>query len=325
MAWLNTSSYKPWTRSDMKGALKRFMKWLRNGDFDKNKPFPPEVSWIVERLKQNELEEPIVITGEEAQRMISSAPTLRDKAMLAVAHEGGFRVGELLGMQVQDVILDEKGARVSVKGKTGPRTVRLITSSPLLAGWLEIHRAHDTGGAPLWYGLTNGRELKGLGYGAAIKVVRGAAKRAGVTKRIYPHLFRHSAATRDARFLTEHELIVKYGWARDSSAPARYVHLSGKDIDDKLVSVYTGKEIEPVKPDFEPVICQRCKEKNTQGMRFCGRCGTPLDTAELAKASVELQEMRTELLEIRRLLAGLTSSPSASGRRTWAAGPAYRD
>jgi hypothetical protein len=43
--------------------------------------------------------------------------------------------------------------------------------------------------------------------------------------------------------------------------PALYVHLSGRDIDGKLVSVYLEKEIKPTKPDFEPAICQAVRRR----------------------------------------------------------------
>jgi len=304
MAWINGSEYKPWTRADMKGALKRFQKWLRNGNLDKDRPFPPEVAWITEKLKRNELEEPEVLNGEEAQRMVSAAPTVRDKALIAVAHEGGFRIGELLGIKLKDVAFDEYGARVSVKGKTGARTVRLITSSSLLARWIEEHGRNGDVEAPLWHTLATNGDKQRLSYGGAIKVIRSAAAGAGIKKRVYPHLFRHSAATRDASFLTEHQLMVKYGWTGDSRAPSRYVHLSSKDIDEKLISVYSGKPFDPPKPDFGPVICPRCSERNTPGLRFCTKCGTPLESSTLVKSGVETEDRLRRLEEENQTMMG---------------------
>ena len=39
-----------------------------------------------------------------------------------------------------------------------------------------------------------------------------------------------------------------------------------------------------------------------QGMQYCGSCGTPLNRAELAKSSVETQEMKNDIREIKELL-----------------------
>jgi len=55
MRWTNGSDYKAWTKSDMKGALKGFMKWVRLRNLDSTLPFPPEVAWIKSTLKRNEL------------------------------------------------------------------------------------------------------------------------------------------------------------------------------------------------------------------------------------------------------------------------------
>jgi len=71
--------------------------------------------------------------------MVRSADKPRDKAFIAVLYEGGFRIGEILSAKVGDVEFDENGARLKVHGKTGSRTVRLITSVPLLARLLEEH------------------------------------------------------------------------------------------------------------------------------------------------------------------------------------------
>ncbi len=67
------------------------------------------------------------------------------------------------------------------------------------------------------------------------------AKAAGVSKRIYPHAFRHTAATRDAAFLTDRELILKYGWAGDSGMPAVYSHMNPAQLEAKLTFIYSGE------------------------------------------------------------------------------------
>ena len=48
-----------------------------------------------------------------------------------------------------------------------------------------------------------------MAYYGVVIMLKETAKRAGIRKRIYPHLFKHSAATRDARYLTESELKLK--------------------------------------------------------------------------------------------------------------------
>ncbi|MDG6927134.1 MAG: tyrosine-type recombinase/integrase [Nitrososphaerota archaeon] len=297
MGWLNSSDYSPHTKLDYKGELKRFYKWLRNGSMDSDIPFPPEVAWIKENMKHNEMKQPDILTDDEAKRMIDAAGKIRDKAFIAVAFEGGFRIGEILTVTMADLTFDSMGARLKVRGKTGERTVRLITSAPLLARWVDEHPMKGNPQAPLWISLaSNYRDrLKPVSYERTVLMLKRVAQKAGIQKRIYPHLFRHSAATRDAKYLTESELKVKFGWTGGSEMPGTYVHLASVDLDNKLASVYSGQPVETPKPGFAPMICPKCGEKNTPGQRYCGRCGTPLNADEIAKSSIELEEMKQKI------------------------------
>jgi ribosomal protein L40E len=171
---------------------------------------------------------------------------------------------------------------------------------PLIAQWIEQHPRKADHYAPLWLSLAHNGKGQ-LEYHSVVKIIKDAARGVGVQKRVYCHLFRHSSATRDAHFLNEAELRIKYGWEKGSDMPATYVHLAAKDIDEKLISVYSKKILE-VKPEFIPLVCGRCNEKNTPGTRFCGRCGTPLRVEELVKSSVneglllrKLEEMELKL------------------------------
>ena len=294
--WINENSrYGAWTRSDAKGLLKRFYRWVRTGKYEG--PYPDEVAEIRAGVKVNELEEPEVLTSDEIEMMIKAADKPRDKAFIAVVFEGGFRIGEMLRMRVGSVSFDERGARILVrKGKTGGRPVRLITSAPILSRWVEAHPLRESSDAPLWPSLDhNCGKGKRLSYQSAREILVDNAKKAGIKKRVFPHLARHSAATRDAHYLNEAELRIKYGWARGSKVPATYVHLAGKDVEEKLISIYGNGQPKPVDPEFVPVTCARCASKNSPGVRFCAKCGTPLDPGELTKSSVEVEEMKQTL------------------------------
>jgi len=122
-----------------------------------------------------------------------------------------------------------------------------------------------------------------------IKHIKETAAKAGIQKRIYPHMFRHSAAIQAAQFLNEYEMRIRFGWSSGSDTPSRYVHM--KDIDNKIISLYKVKEIEPPKPALLSIKCPKCGYENTPGMRYCGRCGSPLNTEEIEKVSVEAQNI----------------------------------
>jgi hypothetical protein len=142
--------------------------------------------------------------------------------------------------------------------------------------------------------------------------VKTAAKAAEVHKRIYPHLFRHSAATRDAHYLNEAELRIKYGWEKSSDMPSTYVHLAARDVDEKLISIYSGKVVKLRGPDFVPLICARCSEKCSPGMKFCSRCGTPLGQSDVVRSSLELESMKEKIKQMQELIKSSMNRQSAS-------------
>jgi integrase/recombinase XerD len=284
-------------------VVKRFYKYLRCGNVDKDTPFPEEVRWLKKTIKPNERKEPEYLTPEEVEELIKAAETIRDKAMISVQFDGGFRPGEHLGIYVGDVHLDEKGARVLVRGKTGERAVRLISCAGLLAQYLETYQFKDEPEAPLWLTFSTNYRFQRLGWTRWNKILKKAWMKAGIHKsRLYSRMLRHGSATESAKFLSDSELKVKHGWTMGSRMPAVYVHLSGKDLDDKLVSIYTGKQVKPPTPEFAPIICPRCKATSTPGISYCGHCGTPLDRTESARGTSELQMMWKELQSLKELV-----------------------
>lgn len=242
--------------------------------------------------------------------MIERSSSPRDRALIAVLYESGFRIGEALNMRISDVAPDLQGARVRVSGKTGPRTVRLITSVPQLTAWLENHPLKRESQSWIWASLAHSCIGSQLEYHSVSAILKNAAKRAEVQKRVYPHLFRHSAATRDAHFLNEAELRIKYGWERNSTSPSIYVHLAAADVEQKLIAIYAGKAAEQQAPDYVPIMCSRCGERCGPGMVFCPRCGTPLSQEELAKAGIDGTIMVDRLLNLEEKLARILSENS---------------
>ena len=105
----------------MKVLLRQFYRWLRTGNTDRKTSFPPEVAWIEKTIKANEVSLPEFLTEEEMTRLIDRAPFLRDKAFYSFDYEGGFRIGEALPVRMKDLVFNQHGVRVTVRGKTGPR------------------------------------------------------------------------------------------------------------------------------------------------------------------------------------------------------------
>ncbi len=311
MSWLRDEKYKAQTILDFVLVLKRFFKFVEYGNTDRELPYPENVRWLRKTLKHSETVQPEFLTAQEVEAMIIASSKPRDRAMLAVGFEAGLRASELLSLNLADLSFDSKGARIWVTGKTGQRIVRLISSVALLTRYLETHPRRADPSAPLW--LTEATNFKNqrMSWVRWDRVLKDLAVKAGIKKRVHNHMLRHGSATENARYLTDSELKVRYGWTMGSKMPAVYVHLNGADLDDKLESIYSGRAVSPPQPKFTPVKCARCGDNNSPGVRFCKTCGTSLDPAELARESIEMEQLRSEIREMRTLLASrLSSQPS---------------
>jgi len=84
--------------------------------------------------------------------------------------------------------------------------------------------------------------------------------------------------------------------------PRIYLHLAGTDLRQKIMEVYGGREVERPKP--QTLKCPRCSAPNHPGQNYCFTCGSPL---EPAPKTVELEEMKKDLSEIKETLRTLLS------------------
>ncbi|MDX2225737.1 MAG: tyrosine recombinase [Verrucomicrobiae bacterium] len=118
----------------------------------------------------------------------------RDRAILELLYASGMRRAEVLGLQLHELDMDEGVARVTGKGaKTrvvpvGKKAVEALQTY-LSRGRPALVRAR-TGSAVFLNRFGAGLSTMGL-----LNIVRAQARRAGLDRRVYPHLLRHSFAT----------------------------------------------------------------------------------------------------------------------------------
>jgi predicted Zn-ribbon and HTH transcriptional regulator len=117
------------------------------------------------------------------------------------------------------------------------------------------------------------------------------AEKAGIKKRIHPHLFRHSRSTHLAKHLTEAQMKQYLGWVQGSDMAAIYVHLSGRDVDNALLRMHGIVTDETKDVQMSPKQCNRCGTMNSPTTKFCSKCGLALDI----KAALEIEEKSSEI------------------------------
>jgi len=281
---LERSGMSDWTKHDYKLMLKIFLGWLGK-----------DVSWIRVKNPRSDLRPEDMLTLDDVQRLIDAAISLRDKALISMLYEGGFRIGEIAGLRIKDVTFDRFGAVVIVRGKIGMRRVRLISSFPMLSQWLEAHPLREDREAPLWVYAKNRTMMR---YAAIRAQLRKIARRAGIQKRVNPHNFRHSRATYLASHLTESQLEQYLGWVHGSSSPRTYVHLSGRDIDEDLLRLHGLIEESGEDKERAIVQCPFCRTINSVSARICVNCRKPLVAEEVIGEEERMVEFMERLLQL---------------------------
>jgi site-specific recombinase XerD/phage FluMu protein Com len=243
-----------------------------------------------------------LLTKSEIEKLIATAQLPRDKAIIATLYESGCRRGELLSCRVGDVNFNENGCKLTFPdGKTGKRTVQLVYASSYLRNWIENHPCKLSNGetdpeTPLWTGMYRNKEgsFHGLTDQAVFIQLKKIGAKAGITKRVNPHSFRHARASDLAEHLTEQQLKQYLGWTQSSNMCAVYVHDPNTD---NAILKMNGIQIEDTHTDGLRVSkCPRCKTINPEKAKYCLTCGLPLTTEIATNTEKDKSDIQKEFL-----------------------------
>ncbi len=271
---------------EVKKTLKKFFKWLEKEEI---------VNWFSLKNVETKVTPQDLITEEEFEAMLKTCMNSRDRAIISLLYETGARIGEIGSMRVKDVSFDEYGAIIWLpKSKTVRRKLRIVYSARYLSEWLSDHPLKDNPEAALWIKLSGSKALQPMVYKDLHAQIRKIAKRAGIKKRIYPHLFRHTRATRLLAKVPE-SIGAKYmDWVNGSKMVGIYVHLASEDVDEAILRMH-GIKTNNNNKDLEVKQCPRCMMVNPATSRFCSRCGLPL-TEEAIQEIEEWERRKNEAL-----------------------------
>jgi len=284
---IEMKDYSPYTKKEFDKTLKRFFKWNKGENWEG-----------LEAIKGNRKinRKPDILTKDEVLSVIGAAKHPRNKAIVSLLYEGGFRIGELASIRFKDIEFNKFGGKVKVRGKTGERLVPFVISESFLKNWMQMHPCPKEDNS-LFVSLSPRSYGKPLYYEMYNHIVKAAVNDAGIKKRISPHTLRHSRATHLASMLTESEMCHYLGWQLGSDMPRIYVHLSGRDIDNAIYNKVYGLDTGDKKEEnIKPVMCPRCKGNCGPTSEFCYRCGMPLKEEMILKNEKTESEIRNDYL-----------------------------
>jgi integrase len=201
------------------------------------------------------------LTREEIQKLEDAAQTERDKLILRVLADTGLRLGELLALRPDDIRVEHGKHMLKVPGRErassrsrgwvggkGDRE-RLVPISAGLARRLRRFADRARGDATsdrLFLTLRRGRatgQLDALTESAVEQMIRNLGEVAGIRKRIYPHLLRHSFATEYLRRGGNPILLQQIlGHSSLAMITQTYQHLTVVDAHDELMRLMAGDQ-----------------------------------------------------------------------------------
>jgi len=170
---------------------------------------------------------PNILSREEVARLIDASSSLFERTLLMVLYGTGMRRAEIARLKIGDIDSQRMVLHV-VNGKGGKD--RDLPLSPTL---LETLRAHWRWLKPRIY-LFPSRLHRDCEQPISDKIVwracTEAARRAGIRKRVTPHLVRHSWATHLLEAGTDLRTIQLLLGHEDLEVTARYLHLSEQHL-----------------------------------------------------------------------------------------------
>lgn len=216
--------------------LRRFMRWLaaRHGIpdpfLDLQPPAKPrqESDW----LTPDEFRRMLDAAGRPARRRDGLAE--RDRLLLVALVTTGLRRSELLSLDWRHLDLDGERTTLLVRRGKGGRPRRQPVAPHLAQELRDLRRrlspAPDD---PVFRGLTGGR----LQPTTLALIIRRAAERAGLDKRVTAHTLRHTAATWLRQTTGDARLVAEYLGHADLSTVSRYAHVAPAELHDAAAAL----------------------------------------------------------------------------------------
>jgi site-specific recombinase XerD len=242
-----------------------------------------------------------LLTVEEVNAMVKTSWRSMDRALIMMLYEGGFRIGEIGLMKWSDLVFDGRGVIVNVNFKTEkPRYIRLIMSKQYLAQWKHDYPADpEVPGMLVFLNVRN----KPFTHAAVYKQLLRIGERAGISKHITPHIFRHSRITHLIRDKMPESVIKLMMWGNITTNQFQtYAHLTGENIDDAVMEYYgikgEAKETQGLNK-MEPVQCPVCKMINPPFSGFCCGCGMQFTEEAIEEYERVKQVMNNNTMAVR--------------------------
>ncbi len=181
-------------------------------------------TWMIEHIPfpKQPKRLPVVLSREEVQRLFDALSNVKHRTILMTLYATGLRVSEALALQLQDIDRERMLLRVR-HGKGGKD--RYVPLSQTLLDQLRRYWRYYRPPCWLFPGADPGRALTA---GTVQKLCTKAARKAGLSKKVTPHTFRHTFATHHLEAGTNLKTIQVLLGHRTLNTTSIYLHVAAQ-------------------------------------------------------------------------------------------------
>jgi site-specific recombinase XerD len=162
---------------------------------------------------------PIVLSVEEIQKLFNACTNLKHRAIIALMYSTGLRVGEVINLKIGNI--DSSRMVINILNAKGGKDRQVMLNQNLL----DLLRNYFKEYRPKEY-LFNGQNSLQYSERSIAQFLKHYAEKAGLNKRIYPHLIRHCSFTHLVEAGTDINLIQRLAGHQNVKTTNLYIQTS---------------------------------------------------------------------------------------------------
>ncbi|RLE63531.1 MAG: recombinase XerC [Thermoprotei archaeon] len=185
LAYLRKNGYSEKSLYTAAVAIKRFLEYVGAEKALRGFEYPRRPKELPKYLTREEVEKLMLAAEMERDTRLRK----RNKLIVLLLYTTGMRVGELVKIKFEDIDFDRMSIRIFGKGGKEREVFFNRETKKLLVDYCS-----ELGFEPGDY-IFPGNNSPHIHYVTVERIVRKLAKKAGLNKKVTPHILRHSFAT----------------------------------------------------------------------------------------------------------------------------------
>ena len=166
---------------------------------------------------------PNVLSTAEVKLMIDKTKNIKHKCIISLLYSAGLRRSELINLKLTDILSGQMQIKISNSKGNKDRYVGLSKHLlTLLRQYFLEYKPKE------W--LIEGQMGGQYSAGSILKTIKASARKAGIRRRVTPHMLRHSFATHHLESGTDLRYIQEFLGHSSSKTTEIYTHVAKTDF-----------------------------------------------------------------------------------------------